>query len=225
MAVTEGGFPAGLADHLGVRQFTVPGTKVDFPGGIAAFAAPLLLWVAKRIHEDVEPLRDGWCWGYAFRDVRGGSTVLSDHAGGVAIDINAPAHPRGVRGTWSDHQVRQIRAILAEANRHATVVAWGHDFRTTVDDMHFACRGTREQVINAGARLNQPREWDEMASKAEIREVVDNALAAARSDIAAAVTADVTAKAADPASELGKAIRARSREAVDNELDQRGIGV
>ena len=221
--VTEGGFPASSnPDLLDVIDAKIPGTTVNFPGGVAAFAAPLLMWVALQIHLRVEPAHAGWCWGWNFRDVRGGSTVMSDHAGAVAIDYNAPAHPRGLHGTWSDKQVTQIRAILAEANAEAHVIAWGHDFNTTVDDMHFACRGTKAQVMAAGARLSRTKEWDEMATKAEIRDVVDNALAAVLPKMAAAAgdaaLAKVTDALSDPDSPLSKKVRNNVRIAVQAEL-------
>lgn len=41
---------------------------------------------------------------------------------------------------------------------------------------------------------SQPREWDEMASKAEVREVIDNALAAERPKIVAQVVNQVTSE-------------------------------
>jgi hypothetical protein len=192
--ITEGGFPAGSADQLGIVPLVVAGRS--FPGGVAPFAHDLLWWVADQIHTRVEPLHDGWNWGWNFRDVIG-ATVLSDHAGGVAIDINAPAHPRGVHGTWSSVEVSIIRKILAEANRDATVIVWGHDFRTTVDDMHFACRGTKAQVTAAGKRLTST-DWFDMADKADLRDVVDNALASdAFTTHLRAVVRDEVAKAGD----------------------------
>ena len=223
--VTEGGFPASSnPDLLDVIDAKIPGTTVNFPGGVAAFAAPLLMWVALQIHLRVEPAHAGWCWGWNFRDVRGGSTVMSDHAGAVAIDYNAPAHPRGLHGTWSDKQVTQIRAILAEANAEAHVIAWGHDFNTTVDDMHFACRGTKAEVVAAGKRLNTPKEWDEMATKAEIRDVVDNALAAVLPKIAANTRDAIAYELKNSDSDLSKRLRNQVRTAVDAELTQRNLG-
>lgn len=220
---TEGGFPASSnPDLLGVIDAKIPGTDVNFPGGVASFAAPLLMWVAHELHTRVEPAHDGWCWGWSFRDVRGGSTVMSDHAGAVAIDYNAPAHPRGVHGTWSDREVATIRDILAEANAEGEVIAWGHDFRTTVDDMHFACRGTKAAVMAAGARLNRTKEWDEMATREQIRDVVDNALAAALPKIAAAAAdaalAKLTDQVGDTESPLAKKVRNNVRIAVQAEL-------
>jgi hypothetical protein len=240
MAITEGGFFASPdPDALGVIHPTVAG--VPFPGGVAAFAAPLLMWIAEQIHENVEPIHNGWCWGWNFRAVVG-SNVLSDHAGAVAIDYNAPAHPRTVRNTWTAGEERKIRAILAEANREARVVAWGEDFNT-VDGMHFACRGTKAQVIAAGKRLTQPKGWDQVATKAEIREVVseeirqaltaDNAallnairvgIEAERAEDALAAV-DALAEALSGETTLRAKFRTNVRVPVDAELTQRGLGV
>lgn len=223
--LTEGGFTASDDPaSLGIIDAKIPGTDVNFPGGVASFAAPLLMWVAQRIHLTVQPAHAGWCWGWNYRDVRGGSTVMSDHAGGVAIDYNAPQHPRGVPGTWSQSQVAKIRAILAEANAEAYVIAWGHDFNTTVDDMHFACRGTKAEVVAAGKRLNTPKEWDEMATKAEIRDVVDNALAAVLPKIAANTRDAIAYELKNSDSDLSKRLRNQVRTAVDAELTQRNLG-
>lgn len=173
MPTSQNGFYA--SPDLLVGQFKVPGTDVDFPAGIAPFASDLLLWVAEQIHERVERLRDGWCWGFYYRGVTGATSTLSNHASGTAIDVNAPLHGYGVRGSWSSWQVAAIRAILAEANRDARVIAWGEDF-PTCDGMHFECRGTKEQVMAAGKRLTT-RDWFDMASKADLEAVVKSALA------------------------------------------------
>jgi peptidoglycan hydrolase-like protein with peptidoglycan-binding domain len=52
--------------------------------------------------------QNGWCWGHAYREISG-STTLSNHASGIAIDINAPRHPLGASGTFSSTQVSRTR--------------------------------------------------------------------------------------------------------------------
>lgn len=175
MPLSQNGFTASTdPGSILVGQFTVPGTSVSFPGGIASFAAPLLIWVAQQIHEQVEPLHAGWCWGFNYRPVTGQNSVISNHASGTAIDVNAPAHPRGQRGTWSHTKLTKIRAILAEANRDAHVVSFGEDFPTP-DGMHLEARGTRQQVIDAGKRLTRG-DWFDMATKADLIAAVREAL-------------------------------------------------
>lgn len=204
MPTTEGGFFASPdPDALGIVTMRVAG--VEFPAGVASFAVPLLSWVARQVHENVEPIHGGWCWGYNFRAVVG-ATVLSDHAGGVAIDYNAPSHPRGVRNTWSPAQELRIRGILAEANKVDRVIAWGEDFNTT-DGMHFACRGTKAQVIAAGKRLNERDWWDDV-TRDEAKTLIDNRIEAAIPAIAAACAKELLdTPVTDPVSGDDKSVR------------------
>jgi hypothetical protein len=55
---------------------------------------------------------------------------LSCHASGTAIDYNAVDHPNGSSGTFTDAQVAEIYAILAEAQG---AVDWLYGY----DEMHF----------------------------------------------------------------------------------------
>ena len=93
----------------------------------------ILRYVANRFDREVENLRSGWCWGWAYRRIRNGSQY-SNHASGTAIDVNAPEHPLGVAGTFSAAQVRKIRAILAACDG---VVRWGGNYSGRKDEMHF----------------------------------------------------------------------------------------
>ncbi|GAB1515129.1 peptidoglycan-binding protein [Actinophytocola sp. KF-1] len=130
MAKSQNGFPASAKPaEIGVRSFTVPGTQVTLP--IRADVAPRLLEMARWFHHNVEPLRKGECWGYAFRDIIGG-TELSNHASGTAIDLNAPSHPLGKRGTVPAGKRAAISAKARELG-----LRWGGDFQGRVDEMHF----------------------------------------------------------------------------------------
>lgn len=110
---------------------------VDFPGGVNEVAAPVMASLARQLHEHVEAARDGWCWGYAYRRIRGSSTRWSNHAWGLAIDFNAPRHPMGLRGTFSADEARRCRVI---AHRHGC--RWGGDYTGRPDEMHFEFMGT-----------------------------------------------------------------------------------
>jgi hypothetical protein len=90
VATCQNGYPAN--DRSVVVSYAIPGGKVALRRGPAG---ELLAEAAKRWHNEVEPLRWPGCWGYAERNIRGSTTTLSNHAGGVAIDLNAPAHPLG----------------------------------------------------------------------------------------------------------------------------------
>lgn len=145
---------------IGVKPLVVEG--VGFPGGVkAGDVATVLGHVAAQIHLRVEKLVDGWCWGHNYRKNRN-SNNLSCHSSGTAIDVNAPRHPNGKRGTFKADQVKTIRAILAEV---APVVRWGGDFSGTPDEMHFEIVGNAAQVARVAAAIRvkareKPAKWE-----------------------------------------------------------------
>jgi hypothetical protein len=98
----------------------------------------------------VEPLVAGWCWGFSFRQNRNAAN-LSCHSSATAIDLNAPRHPNGKRGTFTKAQVAEIRRILAEVGN---VVRWGGDFAGTPDEMHFEIVASPATVGMVAGRLN-----------------------------------------------------------------------
>lgn len=110
----------------------------------------VLAHVAQRFHTEIEPIDVASSWGWDYRSVRGEDGVLSNHASGTAIDLNAPDHPLGEPGTFTDEQVARIRALLDEL---APVVAWGGDFDRP-DEMHFEVVGTPEEVAAVAARIS-----------------------------------------------------------------------
>lgn len=148
MATAQNGWPASENKaSIGIdSNFAVNGVK--FPGGVkSGDVSTVLRYVAEQFAKRVDMLRDGWCWGYAYRDISG-STSLSNHSAGCAIDINAPNHPLGKKGTFNSAQVAQITAIVDECHG---VVRWGGTY-TRPDEMHFEIVGTTTKVAEA-ARL------------------------------------------------------------------------
>lgn len=135
MTLSQNGWTAnspGLID----RDATADGTGILFPGGVRRGpAGDLLMAVAGRYNAGVEALHPGWCWGYAERNVRGSSDV-SNHASGTAIDCNAPAHPIGTNphANYSQAQIGAIHRIL-DMTGH--VIRWGGDYQHRKDGMHF----------------------------------------------------------------------------------------
>lgn len=71
MAVSQNGYPAGNRSVL--HNPVVPGTSIDFPGGLRRGpAGDLLLYVATQVHRRVENGGTGYgMWGYAYRPIRG----------------------------------------------------------------------------------------------------------------------------------------------------------
>ena len=70
MVVSQNGYVAG--DRSVIYNPVVPGTLIDFPGGLRKGpVADLLLYVAGQLHRRVESGGDGYgMWGYAYRPIR-----------------------------------------------------------------------------------------------------------------------------------------------------------
>lgn len=91
-------------------------------------------YLCDRFDKQVENIRQGWSWGWAYRPIRGSSSGYSNHASGTAIDLNAPAHPLGRSGTFGPVQRDRIHSILRDMRG---AVRWGGDYGGRKDEMHF----------------------------------------------------------------------------------------
>lgn len=131
-SVSQNGFSAGIPSLI--HTVTVPGTAQRIPVRIGP-TGDLLIWAATRFNREVEPLHVGWCWGYAFREIRGGG-ALSNHASGTAIDLNAPAHGLGTNPTsnYTAAKIAAIHRIIADTQG---ALRWGGDYTGRKDGMHF----------------------------------------------------------------------------------------
>jgi hypothetical protein len=140
------------ADLGGLDNREVPGAPGVHlaPGVRAGDVATVLFDFAAHFHAHVEPLRAGQCWGFAFRPDTNNRRLLSCHAAAAAIDLNAPEHPNGKRGTFTPEQVDTLRGLLAG---YAGVIAWGGDFTGTDDEMHFEIHGTAADVAAVAAHI------------------------------------------------------------------------
>lgn len=152
MPTTDNGWPA--SPDLPLRRLAVNG--VAFVPGIVDNddVAVVLGYVADQFDQRVEPLVAGWCWGFAYRENRNNPDALSRHSGGIAIDVNAPAHPNGVptRATFTAPQIAEVHAILAEVDH---IVRWGGDYTGTPDAMHFEIDGSPTEVAQVATRLKE----------------------------------------------------------------------
>ena len=151
MAKSQNGWTAGTPAAIGGLDTSyVPGTKVRLPQGVRrGDVATVLLYVAAQFHQHVEALHAGWCWGYAYRKIEG-STALSNHASGTAIDLNAPNHPMGRKGTFSAAKVTAIRKILSFCEG---VVRWGGDYASRKDEMHFEIVKSAAEVTRIAKKI------------------------------------------------------------------------
>jgi hypothetical protein len=131
-------------------------TVIDIPGGRLAVhvggVAVIFQHLANRYHNEVEALIWPGCWGYAERDVRG-STDISNHASGTAIDLNAPLHPLGTN-PYSNYSQAQIDAIHNIVNFYEGIIRWGGDYVGRKDGMHFEINDgiTEAQVDRIAAK-------------------------------------------------------------------------
>ena len=133
----------------------VPGAKVKLT--LRKEAAPVLLWVASRVHAQVRSLTennkggqdDG---GYCYRQARS-ANGYSNHASGTAIDLNWRTWPMlGRRRSMTDKEQAAARAIARDA---APVVAWGGNWVNSIDEMHWEVRpGTTAQQLRDFMRAN-----------------------------------------------------------------------
>lgn len=142
------GFTAAPSpSSIGVRTYRVPGTGTLLP--VRSEIAPLLIGAATEFHRTVEPLVTGWCWGFAYRAIIG-SFVPSKHSAGIAIDLNAPRHPLGRRGTFTSAQATRCRAIARKYG-----LRWGGDW-TRADEMHFELNVHRTTALQLVRALQTP---------------------------------------------------------------------
>lgn len=127
---SQNGWSSG--DRSVIARYSLPGGTVALRKGDVSV---VLLWCANRWHERVEPLIWPGVWGYAERLVRGSSTVISNHASGTALDLDAPQHPLGVPAvkTFSTLEIRAVHSILDFCE---DVVRWGGDYSGRPDSMH-----------------------------------------------------------------------------------------
>jgi hypothetical protein len=138
--------------EIGIESFPVPGTKLKL--ACAKAVAPLLVGFAAEFHELIEPIDEGTLddWGYAYRDVRGSTTTLSNHSSGTAIDLNATQHPLGKVGTFPNEKVPMIRAL---AKKYGLI--WGGDYKNRKDEMHFEIALTPAKVAALIEKLGQSK--------------------------------------------------------------------
>lgn len=87
-------------------------------------------------------------WSYENRTVRG-EDFKSNHAFGIAVDINALANPLGTTGDMPEDVVRQWEAEGGE---------WGGDWSRS-DPMHFETHLTPEEIRARYGPDGTPREW------------------------------------------------------------------
>jgi hypothetical protein len=134
LRTSQNGWPASPKESdIDAHNYMIPGTGQHLK--LASRGAPLLLAVAELFNREIEPVNapgtpfDDWAYHYAPIP---GQSVLSNHASGTAIDLNASKHIQGKRGTYPAAKIPRIRQICA-----AFGCRWGGDYKFgVVDEMH-----------------------------------------------------------------------------------------
>jgi len=176
---------------------------------------------------------------------------------GDAWDLRGLAHMSGANGdTDANTRFVAVLAILGQGQEPTEAMLDGIRFAVGMTREKYphaqavkthnqvrpaatACPGPHlTRAVNAGVlQPRQPKEWTDMATRAELREVIDAALAsdafknsvrlsieAERQEVVDAVTADITAKLANSGTTLSTSLRNNVRFAVDAELTERNLG-
>jgi hypothetical protein len=170
------GWPANSdKDAIGVIPFG-DAHGLPFPGGVkGGDVHTVFRYLAYQFHTRVEPIVEGWDWGYTYKQNVNNPSSLSCHASGTALDVNAPDHPNGSSGTFTDAQVGTIYAILDELQG---AVDWLEGY----DEMHFEICVNASTLAKVAATLGDTipptdGDWLDMATPEEITAAFAAALA------------------------------------------------
>lgn len=125
-----------------LRKFTIPVKSgasrhvVLRDGSMGFLLVHFVLWW----HEYVQPINLGvWDeWGWAPRPQRG-SSRLSEHAAGAAVDVNATRHPLGVPIS-RNLRPHEIALIRLRVRWYRGAIRWGGEWRRP-DGMHLEIVG------------------------------------------------------------------------------------
>lgn len=140
-------------DDPRLMVFKVPGA--DRRLTLRADVGKYLAEFAGEYHAKVMPIDKGRLDDWSYTTPRPGraSSRISDHSGGVAIDLNAIGEGRqGRRLSWFlAHPVKY--ANLRRLLRKYKLLEWGGDYKTFVDPMHFTFKyGVNAATVKAEMR-------------------------------------------------------------------------
>lgn len=169
-------------DLPNIEMFTIPGTTRQVY--LNKYAAPILLHAAAGWDREVEPIDQGQLddWGANFRLTTDGDS-LSCHASGTAADINALKYPRGTNNMSAEKQTK-VRRIIADINAISLrvngkrLLNWGGEWSGEYkDQMHIELARDTDRYDVARVMAEIRGDWLTMATKAEVKAVVKEAIA------------------------------------------------
>lgn len=128
------------------REWVVPdaGVKLPLRSGNAGF---VLIHFAYNFHKTIERLDVGAIGddhGWAPRHISG-TTIPSNHWSGTALDLNSVKHPHGVVGTFTNLK-KLVRLQWLLRTKYKGMIAWGGNWRTVSDEMHFEIVATQAEI-------------------------------------------------------------------------------
>ena len=136
MATSQNGWPVLTSDSHSLVTWVIPTkqgpVRVRLRNGSAGFIlAHFALWWADKVEPILGKILDDWGW--APRPIRG-STEISNHASGTALDINATRWPLGTTN-MPRSMVARIR-IRIHLWLYRGALRWGGDYHYRKDQMH-----------------------------------------------------------------------------------------
>ena len=128
---------------IGIQSFAIPDTSSKI--ACAKDVAPILVAFCQDFHNWVEPIDEGQLddWGFCFRMTKGSDKVLSNHASGTAVDLNATKHPLGKSNTFTKQQTNTIQLLIVKYS-----LSWGGNYKRRKDEMHFEIALNKAEMQN-----------------------------------------------------------------------------
>lgn len=132
-----------------LRLFTIPGTKRKMR--LRADVGPYLVAFAAEYHQIISPIDEGAFDDWAWTAPRKGnaSTKISDHCGGVAVDLNATKEGSQSKSNvwWVKHPIKAAR--MKVLLRKYMLLEWGGNWKNFYDPMHFVIDTPNVAVVKA----------------------------------------------------------------------------
>jgi hypothetical protein len=132
-----------------LRLFTIPGTKRRMR--LRKDVGPYLVAFASEYHKQIAPIDVGTFDDWAWTAVRTGnaSSKISDHCGGVAIDLNATKEgSQSKRNTWwVRHPLKAV--AMRRLLRKYKLLEWGGDYKNFWDPMHLVIKQPNVAQVKA----------------------------------------------------------------------------